>query len=169
LGQNELLVLLTRNSAHAYALSMCGPYRRLIDRDDILSAADLGLLRGAKCFKPDMASFATWSFYWVRREVRRLIGREVTWKSHTAPFEFDDLLSGDDPHAWLELAELARELEPETLRLLEGRLGRLPTEDDPSAPRLTAAQIRRRLRRLRDAVNDTSKPRTRRRPKGSCG
>lgn len=156
-SQNELLVLLTRNSAHAYALSMSGRYRNLIDRDDILAAADLGLLRGAKSYQPDKASFSAWVFFWIRREVRRLIGREVNWHTRVAACEPDEVLSGDDQHALAELLELSRHLDAETQRLLAERLSAHRLATVPGLEGLTPSQARRRLRSLREAMTGEPK------------
>jgi hypothetical protein len=152
-ARNQYLVLLTRNTAHAFALSLCGRHRNLIEREEILAAADLGLIRGAESFDPSRGNFSTWVYFWVRREVRRLIARELAWRHRVKPIEPEDMRSGDDPHGWSELHELTRGLDPEVVQALEGRLTkRAPGEGDPLPRRLTASQVRRRLSSLRAAL-----------------
>lgn len=76
-----------------YAWALEG--RPYIDREDLYQSAMLGILRAQACYKSDKGSWAQFSSYYVRYEIRRLIGiKQGRIPPQAVPL---DAPMGDDP------------------------------------------------------------------------
>lgn len=74
-----LLVLLARDRMRSYALRITRRYRGLIERDEILSAVDLALLKAANRYQHTRGAFVPYACIWVRCEVFKLVRSELGW------------------------------------------------------------------------------------------
>ena len=160
----DLVILVARRRAHAFAWSLARRFRDAVERDEVLGVADLGIARAVACYDASRGPLEPWILTWVRREVMRLVARELRWRA-TRSLGWGAVGAGDDepwsaadegvshetPFATVAMRELVETIDYNTLRALAARgCGGEPVclgvaESEP----LSYVQVQRRLRRLR--------------------
>lgn len=109
----QLLTLCARSLLHGYAIRRFRRHRDLLDKDEIRSAADEGIVEASRRFDPEKGAFTTFARFWVRRQVQRAIAQELFWRRHRigeGDGEFEDLVEALEGDERLEEQVAARDL-----------------------------------------------------------
>lgn len=106
---NDLMVLLVRPRMQSYGRRLARRYRDVVDADEVLSAVDMGLLHAVGRFDPRRGPFIVLAGIWVRREVMRLVGRELEWRKRCVTDEdVSEPATTEGPHEEAERRQIAR-------------------------------------------------------------
>lgn len=110
MDQRELLVLLVRDRLHAYGMRIARKFRGLVERDDVISAVDLALMRASHRFEPERGPFIVFAMIWVRRELMHLLRRASRWNRWEVsdPGALEIVNNDDCPHSDAERREIDR-------------------------------------------------------------
>jgi RNA polymerase sigma-32 factor len=132
-----------------FVISIALEYRRWgIPLEDIVQQGNLGLLRAAKKFNPDMGCrLATYAAYWIRAEIREYVVRAYrvvrlgTTKAERRALRAYRTTKESDPDRLAAVSGLSRERVEQLLPLLVARESSLDasTNDLPAAIERTAS------------------------------
>jgi RNA polymerase sigma-32 factor len=132
-----------------FVISIALEYRRWgIPLEDIVQQGNLGLLRAAKKFDPDMGCrLATYAAYWIRAEIREYVVRAYrivrlgTTKAERRALRAYRTTKESDPDRLAAVSGLSRERVEQLLPLLAAREASLDagTSDLPAAVERTAS------------------------------
>ena len=73
-----------------------------IDQDDLMQAARMGAWRAEQTYKPEMGSWATYSAYWIRQEIRQALGMK-NGRLPPAEIHLDEPLTDDTGDTRLDM------------------------------------------------------------------
>lgn len=112
MNPKSLVVMLLHKPMNSYALRLARRYSDVVERDDVLGAAALGLLKAVRGFDPEKGPIRPFAMIWVRREVFLLVKRELTWRKQNLELAwYADEEAPDTPFEEAEKAEIMRALD----------------------------------------------------------
>lgn len=148
----SLMVLLARPRMQAFGRAFARRYRDLLDRDEVTSAIDLGLLNAADRFDRTRGPFFGFATIWVRREIMALVRRELRWAKHRVSDDgLEVATSADSPHEVAERRQLERLIEREGHSLWRAHLS------DGLSLRELARRYGLSLRQIQARLSDSRK------------
>ncbi len=165
MNPESLVVLLLRQPMNAYALRIARRYSDVVERDDVLGAAALGLVKAVRGFDPEKGPIRPFAMIWVRREVFLLVKRELTWRKHNLELGYyvESEEAPDTPHEDAERAEVMRALDVSEHAIWRAHVGHdVSVRDLARTYRTSLRQIQNAIARShRRLTNDFSKRRCR--------